>query len=137
MNRYTINELEEILSKNSDDMNYVKQTKEENRKKFSKDRFDEKYQISLAYYIMETDRFNELYDARKDNALKGLNNIYLPPKEIDVMLKKLSENHNYSYKEALSPNGPTTRKIPNPKKLIDMFLPEYKQAKDYTITFLS
>ncbi len=109
----------------------------ENKKKYPKERFEEKYQISLAYYIMETDRFSELYEARKDKPLKGHDNIYLPPNEIDMILKTLSEKYNYTYKEALNPNGPTSRKIPNPKKLIDMFLPEYRKSKEHIITFVS
>lgn len=136
-NRYTIGELEDILNKNTADMEYVKRTKEENRKKFSDKRFDEKYQISLAYYIMETNRFDKLYQDRKDTVLEGFDKVYLPPNDIDDMLKTLSEKYNYKYSEALSKYGPTSRKIPNPKKLIDMFLPETKDVKSYTITFTS
>jgi len=136
-NRYTIGELEDILDNSTADREYVKRTKEENRKKFSDKRFDEKYQISLAYYIMETNRFDKLYQDRKDTVLEGFDKVYLPPTDIDDMLKILSEKYNYKYSEALSKYGPTSRKIPNPKKLIDMFLPETKNVKNYTITFTS
>lgn len=136
-NRYTISELEDVLSKNVTDIEYVRLTKEDNRKKFSDKRFDEKYQISLAYYIMETGRFDKLYQDRKDTILPGYEKVYLPPKDIDEILKTLSEKYNYKYSEALSKYGPTSRRIPNPKKLIDIFLPEYKESKSYTITFTS
>ena len=135
--RYTINDLEEVLSKKQEDVEYVKRTKDENRKKFSDKRFEEKYQISLAYYVMETNRFDSLYRDRKDVILKGHDEIYLPPTDIDDMLKILSEKYNYTYGEALSKFGPNSRKIPNPKKLIDIFLPEYKHVKEYEITFTS
>ncbi len=135
--RYTIDEFEDLLSKNKDDQEYIRQTKSENMKKFTKDRFDEKYKISLAYYIMETNRFQELYEKRKNKALPKHNKIYIPPKEVDNLLKTLSDNYNYRYKEAISKYGPTTRKIPGPKRLIDIFLPEYKDAIDYSITFTS
>ena len=128
-NRYTIGELEDVLSGDANDREYVKRTKEENKRKFTDKRFEEKYQISLAYYIIETDRFDKLYQDRKDTVLKGFDKVYLPPKDIDDLLKVLSERYNYKYSEALSKYGPTSRRIPNPKKLIDLFLPEYKDAK--------
>ena len=75
MNRYTMNELEEYLSHNDDDDKYVKNTREENKKKFKGERFNEKYKISLSYYIMETNRFEELYNKRKDESIEGFSKI--------------------------------------------------------------
>jgi hypothetical protein len=141
MNRYTHTELENILSKTKKDEEYIKQTKEENMKRFNKDRFVEKYKISLTYYIIETGRFEKLYQDRKEEVLEGFSKIYLPPKEIDNILKDLSENYNCSYKGALSQQGPygsDCKKIPNPRVLIDKFLPEYKDLKeDITTSFYS
>lgn len=135
-NRYTIDELEEFLNKNITDAEYIKKTKDENKRKFTDGRFAEKYCISLAYYIIETDRFDQLYKERKDSVLKGHDKVYLPPTDIDNILKILSEKYNYKYEEALNKYGPKSRKIPNPKKLIEIFLPEYKNEIDYDLEFI-
>ena len=135
-NRYTIDELEEFLNKNMTDAEYIKKTKDENKRKFSDGRFAEKYCISLAYYIIETDRFDQLYKERKDSVLKGHDKVYLPPIDIDNILKTLSEKYNYKYEEALNKYGPKSRKIPNPKKLIEIFLPEYKNEINYDLEFI-
>jgi hypothetical protein len=133
-NRYTMEDLENILSKNEIDKKYVIDAKRENLRKY-KVRFKEKFKIAMAYFIIETNRFTKLYNNRINKTLDGFDKIFIPPEEIDNILKILSENYNYSYKDAISRYGPISRKIPSPKKLIDLFLPELKKKTDFTFTF--
>jgi serine/threonine protein kinase len=136
-NRYTVEDLEYVLSKNEEDRLYAEKTKEENMKRFTDGRFSMKYKISLVYRIIETNKFDKLYMDRKETPLEGYSKIYLPPVEIDHILKDLSNNYNCSYEEALDRESTTCTKIPDPRELIETFTPEFKEMKEFSVSFYS
>ncbi len=136
LNRYTTEELINILNKQKKDKQEVDKIREENQKRFEGERFEEKFKIALIYYIIETDRFDKLYKDKLDFAIEEEKQVYLPPDDIDQLLKDLNDNYNYDYYEAIKKEGPsTTDKIPSPIELINKFLPEFKKAKDFSISF--
>jgi hypothetical protein len=133
IHRYNVDDFETIFKKQ--EMSWLKQEKEYNKKKFGKKRFEEKYKISMAYRLIETDRFDKYYNKKIHDFLPGATKIYIPEPEIDQFLGTLSRDYNYQYNEALNKNGPGKKKIPSTKFLIDTFLPEFKTKKPYDVAF--
>ena len=119
-----------------DEKEYLEITWANNKEKFKDERFDEKIKISLIFYLIETDRFEELYNKKIDYSIDSSKEVYLPPENIDTLLKDLNNNYNYEYEEAISRDGPQEiGKIPSPQKLIDLFLHEFKEEKPYSLSF--
>ena len=83
--------------------------------------------ISLAYYIIENGLFEKLYRDRENNILKGKKGIKMPPRDIDNMLYKISNQYNCKYNEALSFRKLDCQKIPNPRELIKIFFSEFEK----------
>lgn len=132
-NRYDINELENIIQ----DKKWIKENREYNENRFPAERFMEKYKISMAYYLIENGEFEKYYTLKKNISLEGFDKIYMPPKEIDKFLEKLSKEYNYNYDDILQNKFPDKKNIPSIKNLIDTFLPEFKitQKNGYSVSF--
>lgn len=134
-NKYRTDELEKFFTSEID-LNYLKKTKEDAERRFRKtNRFDEKYKIGLIYHLIETNRYDELYNNKKDN-LDESNIIYPPPNDINNILKELSEKYNYSYEDiVLRHNKNIKQKIPSIKFLIKKYFNKYTKKQNYNIVF--
>jgi len=137
-NKYTMDELVDILSKTKEDREYVDKEKEINKKRYKQfpHRFEEKFKISMIYYIIETNRYDELYQNRIDKEIDPDKIYHLPPDDIMKILKDLSENYNCSYKAAITKGAPKEcNVIPSPLILINKFLPEFQKEHSTLIEF--
>jgi hypothetical protein len=132
---YNICELEQYF-KTTREVNYMNAKKKECEKKFKKScRFDEKYKISLIYYLIENDIPDVNYTAKSEESYK------LPPPEIMKMLKELSDR-NYRYEDVLrfiyKPKSANIKKqINSPNLLIEQYFSEFKVVQPkYTHEFI-
>lgn len=134
LNKYTGPELESFFMSDGE-MEYMKDTRCDCEIKFRKSgRYDEKYKISLAYYLIEHGRFNELYDKKKEN-LSEKKVVRMPPLYIMEILKELSDN-NYDYDDIIQFNVDMPKKIPSIKYLIEKYFSKYKAKKNYKLEFI-
>lgn len=134
-NKFTTTELEKFFV-SDDAKKYMQKINSEAEQRFRKSgRFDEKYKIGLIYYLIENDFFNKLYKIEKEYLDKN-SIIYLPPKRIDEILRKLSTSYNYAYEDiVINYNPQLKQKIPSPKFLIKEFFSKYKEKKPYKLFF--
>lgn len=130
MESYSLPDIEAMFT-TSNEIKYMETNKKINKERFDEERFLEKYKISLIYYIIENNKFNDLYNATNNNIIK------LPPTEIDSLLKELNDNYNVQYKDALSKRDYVKSKTLGPIELINKFLPEFKIEKSHLIHFTS
>lgn len=127
---FDIEELQKYFRTN-EELEYLNHKKEECRRRFG-DRFEEKYKISLVYYLIENDK-NVEYISKQ-------NSIQLPPEKIMNILKSLSKN-NYNYDDVIKflyqPGKINLKKkINSPNQLIKQYFSNYKEVKEYTHEFI-
>jgi hypothetical protein len=130
MESYSLSQIEELFV-SKDDIDYKNKNKQINKERFDAERFEEKYKIALIYYLLENNRFHQLYDASKSHLYK------LPPSDIDQLLKELNDHVNVPYADALNKRHNVEHKIPGPLELIDRFLPDFSIKKTHKIHFIS
>ena len=95
INRYTYEELAELF-KTKDEMEYKKIVIKEETKNFEKyaDKSRLPYVLSknLAFYLVETNKYEKLKKDRKENIYNIEDEIPLPPKEIESLLQQIVDN---------------------------------------------
>lgn len=95
INRYTYEELAELF-KTKDDIKYKEIVIEEETKNF--DKYEDKSRLSyvlsknLAFYLVETNKYEKLKKDRKENIYNLEDEIPLPPKEVEALLQKIVDN---------------------------------------------
>lgn len=135
LNKYTSDELEKFFV-SDEDKKYIVQTKDECERRFRRTgRYDEKCKISLIYYLIEHDKFEELYNAKQQNLSEHCV-VKLPPPDIMMLLKDISENYNYDYNDIMNVNLNVKKIIPNPIVLIKKYFAKFlvKQKYDFEFT---
>lgn len=136
LNKYTGEELENFFI-TPDDLIYVKSKKNECERRFRKmGRYDEKCKIALVYYLIEHGRFDELYNAKKDN-LSNTKIVRMPPINTMKILKELSENYNYNYDDIILFNTKMKKKIPSLDFMIEKYFSKYHDKKKYHMEFIA
>ena len=95
INRYTYEELAELF-KTKDEMEYKEIVIKEETKNFEKyaDKSRLPYVLSknLAFYLVETNKYEKLKKDRKENIYNIEDEIPLPPKEIESLLQQIVDN---------------------------------------------
>jgi hypothetical protein len=136
LNKYTGIELESFFTTGKD-FEYMKNKREECERRFRRmGRYDEKCKIALVYYLIENGRFDELYNAKKDN-LSGDKIVKIPPPEIMKILKELSENYNYEYDDIIQFNTKMKKKIPSLEFLIEKYFSKFHSKQKYDMEFIA
>jgi hypothetical protein len=136
LNKYTGPELESFFT-TTKDFEYMKSKQEECERRFRRmGRYDEKCKIALVYYLIENGRFDELYLAKKDN-LSEQKIVRMPPPEIMLLLKELSENYNYEYDDIIQFNTKMKKKIPSLEFLIEKYFSKFHKKQPYNMEFIA
>ncbi len=136
LNKYTGEELESFFV-TKEDFEYMKLKRNECETRFRKmGRFDEKCKIAFVYYLIEHGRFDELYNAKKNN-LSETSVVQMPPQKIMDMLKELSEVYNYNYDDIIQFNMNMDKKIPSIKFLIEKYFNKFHKVIDYNFEFIA
>jgi hypothetical protein len=136
LNKYTAEELGKFFV-TLEDLKYVKEAQNECEIRFRKSgRYEEKCKIALIYYLIENNRFEELYKAKKDN-LSETNVVKMPPAKIMKLLKELSENYNYNYTDIIQFNKNMKKVIPSVDFLIEKYFSKYMTETKYHMEFVA
>jgi hypothetical protein len=136
LNKYTEEELERFFV-TPEDFEYMKLKRNECERRFRKmGRYDEKCKIAFVYYLIEHDRFDELYKAKKGN-LSETSIVKMPPPKIMKLLKELSEEYNYAYDDIIQFNMNMEKKIPSIEFLIEKYFSKFNETTKYDYEFVT